>query len=151
MRKLNTALISSQQPALEQGGDPVDLGQQACPDGSLFSDDVVPQRSILPVVVGGVKCIPLFLKLVVAGHSTIYVTRAEKHFWQKPYPSPFLFSATSLTEIIGTLFAVYGVFLTPIGWKNALLVWVYALAWFLVNDFVKIWVLGLLRKERGIG
>jgi H+-transporting ATPase len=93
----------------------------------------------------------IFLKLVVAGHSTIYVTRAEKHFWQKPYPSPFLFSATSLTEIIGTLFAVYGVFLTPIGWKNALLVWVYALAWFLVNDFVKIWVLGLLRKERGIG
>jgi H+-transporting ATPase len=90
----------------------------------------------------------IFLKLVVAGHSTIYVTRTEKHFWQKPYPSPLLFSATSATEIIGTLFAVYGVFLSPIGWEYALLVWGYAIAWFVVNDFVKMLVFGFLRKER---
>jgi hypothetical protein len=31
-------------------------------------------------------------------------------FWQKPYPSPLLFSATFLTEIVGTLLTVYGVF-----------------------------------------
>jgi H+-transporting ATPase len=93
----------------------------------------------------------IFLKLLVAGHSTIYVTRTEKHFWQKPYPSPLLFSATSATEVIGTLFAVYGVFLSPIGWEYAFLVWGYAIAWFVVNDFVKIWVFGLLRKERNAG
>jgi H+-transporting ATPase len=28
--------------------------------------------------------------------------------------------------------------MTPIGWKWAGLVWVYALAWFLVNDWVKL-------------
>lgn len=90
----------------------------------------------------------IFLKLLVAGHSTIYVTRTEKHFWQKPYPSPILFSATSATEIIGTLFAVYGVFLTPIGWGNAMLVWGYALAWFAVNDLVKIHVYKFLRRDK---
>ena len=89
----------------------------------------------------------IFLKLVVAGHSTIYVTRTEKHFWQKPYPSPLLYGATSVTELIGTLFAVYGIFLSSIGWKYALLVWGYALAWFVINDFIKIRVMALLRKE----
>jgi H+-transporting ATPase len=90
----------------------------------------------------------IFLKLVVAGHSTIYVTRTEKHFWQKPYPSPLLFSATSATEIIGTLFAVYGVFLAPIGWEYAMLVWLYALSWFVVNDSVKVLTYRMLRREK---
>ncbi len=92
----------------------------------------------------------IFLKLIVAGHSTIYVTRTEKHFWQKPFPSPLLFSATFATEIIGTLFAVYGLFLTAIGWKYALLIWAYALAWFLLNDQIKVWTYRYLRKEKGI-
>jgi H+-transporting ATPase len=90
----------------------------------------------------------IFLKLVVAGHSTIYVTRTERHFWQRPFPAPVLFFATSITEIIATAFAVYGVFLAPIGWKYALLVWAYALTWFVINDFVKFFILRSLRKER---
>jgi H+-transporting ATPase len=85
---------------------------------------------------------------VVAGHSTIYVARTEKHFWQKPYPSILLFSATSVTEIIGTLFAIFGVLLVPIGWKYVLLIWGYALAWFILNDFIKIWLYKYLRKEK---
>jgi H+-transporting ATPase len=36
------------------------------------------------------------------------------------------------------LIAVYGVFMTPLGWGWALFVWGYALAWFLVNDRVKL-------------
>jgi len=39
---------------------------------------------------------------------------------------------------VATLLAVYGVFMTPIGWGWALFVWAYALAWFLVNDRVKL-------------
>src|SRR5579863_5426448 len=34
--------------------------------------------------------------------------------------------------------AVYGLFMTPLGWGWALFVWGYALAWFLVNDRVKL-------------
>ncbi|MBI1397983.1 MAG: HAD-IC family P-type ATPase [Betaproteobacteria bacterium] len=80
----------------------------------------------------------LFLKLIVAGHSTLYITRTSGWFWNRPHPSTLLLVATFGTEIVGTLFAVYGVFIAPVGWKLALLIWVYALAEFLVNDVVKI-------------
>ena len=33
----------------------------------------------------------LFLKLIIAGHSTLYVTRVEGWFWRRPWPSPLLF------------------------------------------------------------
>ncbi len=89
----------------------------------------------------------LFLKLIIAGHSTLYITRAEGWFWQRPWPSPLLFWATFGTEIFGTLIAVYGIFITAIGWEYALWIWVYALVWFLVNDAVKIWTYRLLRRE----
>jgi H+-transporting ATPase len=79
----------------------------------------------------------LFLKLIVAGHSTLYITRTSGWFWQRPFPSPLLFGATFGTEILGTLIAVYGVLITPVGWKYALWMWAYALAWFLVNDVIK--------------
>ncbi len=89
----------------------------------------------------------LFLKLIVAGHSTLYVTRTSGWFWQRPFPSPLLFGATFATEILGTLVAVYGILITPVGWKYALWMWVYALVWFVVNDIVKMWAYRFLRWE----
>jgi H+-transporting ATPase len=89
----------------------------------------------------------LFLKLIVAGHSTLYVTRTEGWFWQRPYPAPLLMAATFGTEILGTLIAVYGVFVTPIGWEYALWMWAYALAWFVVNDVVRLMAHRLLRAR----
>ncbi len=88
----------------------------------------------------------LFLKLIVAGHSTLYITRAEGWFWQRPWPSSLLFSATFGTEILGTLVAVYGFLITPVGWEAALWIWAYALFWFLINDVVKMWAYRLLRR-----
>lgn len=41
-------------------------------------------------------------------------------------------------QILATLIAVYGLFMTPLGWGWALFVWGYALAWFLVSDRVKL-------------
>ena len=98
-----------------------------------FSDDMI--RSML------------FLKLIVAGHSTLYITRAHGWFWQRPWPAPLLFGATFGTEILGTLIAVYGFLITPIGWEYALWMWAYALAWFVFNDVVKIWAYRLLRQR----
>ncbi len=80
----------------------------------------------------------IFLKLIIAGHSTLYITRVDNWFWKRPWPSPLLFYATFGTEIIGTLAAVYGLFITPIGWEYALYIWLYAAAWFLINDAIKI-------------
>ncbi len=89
----------------------------------------------------------LFLKLIVAGHSTLYVTRSSGWFWQDPYPSPLLFVATFGTEIIGTLIAVYGLLITPVGWKYALWMWLYALVWFVANDAIKLVVYRQLRNR----
>ncbi len=90
-----------------------------------------------------------FAKLVIAGHGTIYNTRIDDWFWKKPYPSWILFGATFSTRVLGTLFAVYGWFMEPIGWKLALLMWAYALIWFVFNDVVKMLTYKWLRTRRG--
>lgn len=71
----------------------------------------------------------IFLKLLVSGHMTLYVTRAQGWFWTRPWPSIRLFASTEATQVLGTLIAVYGLFVTPIGWEPALWVWAYCLAW----------------------
>jgi hypothetical protein len=53
-------------------------------------------------------------------------------------PAPILLLAVIGTQSLATLIAVYGVFMAPIGWHWALLVWGYALAWFLVNSRIKL-------------
>jgi H+-transporting ATPase len=80
----------------------------------------------------------MYLKLSVAGHLTVFVTRTRGPFWSIR-PAPILLTAVVATQIVATLIAVYGPLnlMTPIGWERALLVWAYALAWFLVNDQVK--------------
>ncbi|MFQ5538576.1 MAG: hypothetical protein ACE5GJ_14115 [Gemmatimonadota bacterium] len=88
-----------------------------------------------------------FAKLVVAGHGTIYNTRTDEWFWKKPYPSWILFGATFSTRVLGTLIAVYGFLITPIGWKLAGYMWAYALAWFVFNDVMKVGTYTLLRRR----
>jgi len=80
----------------------------------------------------------IYLKLSVAGHLTIFLTRGKRHFWNRPLPAPILLGAVFGTQTVATLIAVYGVLMTPIGWGWALVVWGYALAWFLVNDQVTV-------------
>jgi H+-transporting ATPase len=79
----------------------------------------------------------MYLKLSVAGHMTIFVTRTRGPFWSFK-PAPILLGAVVGTQCIATLIAVYGFFMTPIGWGWALFVWGYAIAWFLFNDRVKL-------------
>jgi H+-transporting ATPase len=79
----------------------------------------------------------MYLKLSVAGHLTIFVTRTRGPFWSVR-PSRILLGAVAGTQLVATLITVYGLLMAPIGWSWALLVWGYALAWFLVNDRVKL-------------
>ncbi len=79
----------------------------------------------------------MYLKLSVAGHLTIFLTRTRGPFWSIR-PARTLWVAVLGTQIVATLIAVYGVFMTPLGWRWAGFVWVYALAWFLLNDRVKL-------------
>ena len=79
----------------------------------------------------------MYLKLSVAGHLTIFLTRTRGPFWSHR-PARILWVAVVGTQIVATLIAVYGLFMTPLGWGWALAVWGYALVWFLVNDRVKL-------------
>jgi H+-transporting ATPase len=79
----------------------------------------------------------MYLKLSVAGHLTIFLTRTRGPFWSIR-PARILWAAVLGTQIVATLIAVYGLFMTPLGWGWAAFVWGYALAWFLVNDRVKL-------------
>ncbi len=79
----------------------------------------------------------MYLKLSVAGHLTIFLTRTRGPFWSIR-PARILWGAVLGTQVVATLIAVYGLFMTPLGWSWALFVWGYALAWFLVNDRVKL-------------
>jgi H+-transporting ATPase len=79
----------------------------------------------------------MYLKLSVAGHLTIFLTRTRGPFWSIR-PARILWIAVLGTQILATLIAVFGIFMSPLGWGWAAFVWVYALAWFLVNDRVKL-------------
>ncbi len=79
----------------------------------------------------------IFLKLAVAGHLTIFLTRTRGHFWTIR-PSGLLFWSAVSTKLLATLIVVYGVFVSPIGWQLAGLIWAYALAAFIVTDFLKV-------------
>jgi H+-transporting ATPase len=79
----------------------------------------------------------MYLKLSVAGHLTIFLTRTRGPFWSIR-PARILWVAVLGTQTLATLIAVYGLFMTPLGWGWALFVWGYALMWFLVNDRVKL-------------
>jgi H+-transporting ATPase len=79
----------------------------------------------------------MYLKLSVAGHLMVFVTRTRGPFWTIR-PATVLLVAVIGTQVVATLVAVYGFVMTPIGWRYAGLVWGYALVWFLVADGVKL-------------
>jgi H+-transporting ATPase len=79
----------------------------------------------------------MYLKLSVAGHFKIFLTRTRGPFWSIR-PAPILLIAVFGTQTVATLVAVFGLFMLPIGWGWALFVWGYSLVWFLVNDRVKL-------------
>lgn len=79
----------------------------------------------------------MFLKLAVAGHLTIFLTRTRGHFWSIRPGSALLWSAVA-TKVLATLIVVYGWLVPAIGWHLALLVWGWSLLEFVVTDFIKV-------------
>jgi len=54
------------------------------------------------------------------------------------------------TQAVATCFAVFGWFMPPIGWGWALAVWVYALAWFPIEDRAKLAAYRILDPDRPV-
>jgi len=91
----------------------------------------------------------IFLKLAVAGHLTIFLTRTRGPFWSDRPSAALLWSAVA-TKALATVAAVYGLLMIPIGWPWALAVWGYSFAWFLVNDYVKRFAYKVFDPNEGV-
>ncbi len=86
----------------------------------------------------------IFLKLAAAGHLTLFVARTRGPFWSVRPAIPLL-AAVILTQLTATLIVVYGIFIAPIGWYLAGIVWLYAIVEELVvMDWVKVHVYRLI-------
>ncbi|CAB9501796.1 Plasma membrane ATPase 2 (Fragment) [Seminavis robusta] len=81
--------------------------------------------------------------------------KVDGHFVGIPPPSKFVIAALSFSLGIATLIAVYwednwvigsGYGMSGIGWRNAGLVWAWALLWFVITDLVKSFVVALFEK-----
>jgi H+-transporting ATPase len=89
----------------------------------------------------------MYLMLSVAGSMTIYLTRTRGPFWSIR-PAQKLMIAVTGAEAIATVISVAGIFVTRLPWEYALLVWGYALAWFLLTDRIKLLAYRLLDPDK---
>lgn len=80
----------------------------------------------------------IFLKLAVAGHLTLFVTRTRGPFYKKPYPAPVLLWSAVVTKLIATAFVLFpmGLF-SAITYTQAALIWGYCIVWFFIEDLAK--------------
>jgi len=81
----------------------------------------------------------VFLKMAVAGHLTLFVSRSKGFFLKKPYPAPILIWSGVGTKLLATILAAYGFgLITPIRWPEIALVWGYSVIWSFVTDLAKV-------------
>jgi H+-transporting ATPase len=83
----------------------------------------------------------IFLKMAVAGHLTLFVSRSKGFYLKKPYPAPIMIWSALATKLVATFLAAYGFSLiTPITWPEIGLVWGYSIAWAFLTDWAKVGV-----------
>jgi len=83
----------------------------------------------------------IFLKMAVAGHLTLFVSRSKGFFLKKPYPAPVMIWSALATKLVATFLAAYGFgLIAPITWPKIALVWGYSISWAFVTDWAKIMV-----------
>jgi len=81
----------------------------------------------------------IFLKMAVAGHLTLFVSRRKGFFLKKPYPAPVMIWSALGTKLVGTFLAAYGFgLITPITWPEIGLVWGYSIIWAFLTDWAKV-------------
>jgi H+-transporting ATPase len=81
----------------------------------------------------------IFLKMAVAGHLTLFVSRSKGFYLGKPYPAPVMVWSAIGTKLLGTILAAYGFgLITPISWPEIALVWSYSIIWSFVTDLTKV-------------
>ncbi len=79
----------------------------------------------------------IYLKLALAGHLTLIVVRNKRSFWKRPWPSPVLLVAILGTQILAALIVGFGFLVPALPWTYIGFIWVYALTWVFINDWIK--------------
>lgn len=77
-----------------------------------------------------------FLKLTVSGHMLIYVAHTEQTWWRF-LPSKQVIIATSATQILATMLAVFGWLVTPLPLWLVGVVWIWSFFWMQVAEVTK--------------
>ena len=101
-----------------------------------------------PVKNVGVLQTLVFLKLAIAGHLTIFVTRTRGAFWSRMPGKGLLWSAVG-TKLLATIIAVFG-----LGLAGALplwlagFIWIYCIIWFFIEDATKRAVYRMMEGQR---
>jgi H+-transporting ATPase len=94
----------------------------------------------------------IFLKLAVAGHLTLFVTRTKKPFLKSPHPAPSLLWSAVFTKVLATLFVIYPLgLITPISWGNVGFIWAYCIIWIFIEDQAKLAMYRHLEHRGGKG
>jgi len=80
----------------------------------------------------------IFLKLAIAGHLTLFVTRTRGSFYKKPYPAPVLLWSAVSTKILATIFVMFPFgLIAPLTLKEVVFIWIYCIVWIFAEDQVK--------------
>lgn len=77
-----------------------------------------------------------FLKLTISGHMLIYVAHTKER-WYKFLPSKTVITATIATQLLGTTFALLGIFMSKISIFWIVFVWLWAFLWMQISEVVK--------------
>lgn len=80
----------------------------------------------------------MFLQLVTGGHLLIFVARAEKWFFMRPFPALPLVAAIAGTQVLAIAMAGFGWLVPAISWPMVGLVLVYSLVWVFLMGAVRI-------------
>ncbi len=91
----------------------------------------------------------IFLKLLIAGHLTIFVARNKDWLWKRPFPSKLLFTATISTVTIGSFISLCGLkLIKPISVWWVIFVLGYAITSMIINDFIKKITLKIIKENK---
>jgi H+-transporting ATPase len=82
----------------------------------------------------------IFLKLVVAGHLTLFVARSRRPFFMRPFPSPILLGAVLVTQAVAAMIVGFGIGVAAIPWAYVGYIWAYCLFWIFIEDGAKLLV-----------
>jgi len=127
--------------------------------GLLGADTIASWKTILPPLLDGKGTIDpannpigtlMFLKLAIAGHMTLYMARTGKSFFStRPWPAWKLLVVCELTQLVGLLLGVYGIFMPALGWSWGIFLVGFAVAELLITDCIKVVVVRAMSLEGG--